>query len=168
MKKTTKGAVAAGGAAVLLLGGAGTLAFWNATKTVDAGSISSGSFTLTNVTCDADWSEGGDTITLLVPGDTVTKSCSGTLTLTGEHIGATVALDDSSVAAAEATFNNEVDITATMTSPAATIDAPGVYPVTVDISVVFAGPAATNVSQQQTASLNALQLTATQTHDTTP
>ena len=165
MKKTTKGALAAGGAAVLLLGGAGTIAFWTADDTVDGGSITSGSMTLTDVTCGADWLEGGVAVAVLVPGDTVTKTCTGTLTLVGDHIGATVALDDSSVAGAELAFANEIDVTAAMTEPAATLTDPGTYDVTVEITVTFPGDPATNASQGDTAALDQLQLTATQTHN---
>jgi len=169
MKKSTKGALAAGSAAVLLLGGAGSLAYWTADGAVDGGTITAGSLTLTDVTCDADWVEGTTVITTIVPGDTVTKQCTGTLTLVGEHIGATVALDTSSVAAVETAFNNEITVTATMTSPAATITAPGTYDVTVSLSVAFDGPGATNTTNTvpgTTSDLDQLSLTATQTHDT--
>lgn len=167
MKKSTKGAIAAAGAAVLLLGGAGSLAYWTATGSADGGTIASGSITLSSVTCGADWTEGSDVITLLVPGDTVTKQCTGTLTLTGEHIGATVALDSSSLATAETAFNNELTVDAAMSSPAATITEPGTYDVTIDITAAFEGAAATNASQGVPAtSLGSLKLTATQTHDT--
>ncbi|SKB09922.1 alternate-type signal peptide domain-containing protein [Aeromicrobium choanae] len=165
MKKSTKGALAAGAAAVLLLGGAGSLAYWNDTATADAGTITAGSMDLSAVTCGASWLEGATPVTTIVPGDTVTKSCTGTLTLVGDHIGATVTLDAASVADAEAAFNDEVDITASMTAPAAAITAPGTYDVTVDITVVFDGPGATNDSQLSTATLDDLQLEAVQTHD---
>lgn len=165
MKKSTKGAVAAAAAAVLLLGGAGSLAYWNDTATVDAGTITAGSMDLSDVTCGTSWLEGATPVTTIVPGDTVTKACTGTLTLVGDHIGATVALDAASVADAEAAFNDEVAITAAMTAPAGAITAPGTHDVTVDITVVFDGPAATNASQLSTATLDSLELEAVQTHD---
>lgn len=169
MKKSTKGSLAAGAAAVLLLGGAGSLAFWSDSDTIDGGTITAGSLTLSAVTCGADWLEAAVptpvAVTTIVPGDTVTKTCTGTLTLVGDHIGATVDLDSTSVAAAEAAFNNEVDITAALTAPAATITAPGVHPVTVTITAAFAGTPATNDSQGDTADLDALELEAVQTHD---
>ena len=58
MKKSTKGALAAGGAAVLLLGGAGSLAYWTASGSVPGGSLTSGSMTLSSVTCGS-WTYGG-------------------------------------------------------------------------------------------------------------
>ena len=42
MKKSTKGAVAAAAAGVLLLGGAGSLAYWTADGAADGGSITAG------------------------------------------------------------------------------------------------------------------------------
>lgn len=168
MKKTTKGALAAGAAAVLLLGGAGTLAYWTDSEAIDGGTLTSGQLDLTAVTCGAAWLEDGEPVATIVPGDTITKQCTGTLTLEGDHIGATVTLDDTSVADAEAVFNDEVDITATMTSPAATISAPGTYSVVIDLQVVFDGAAATNASQRGLATLDELELVATQTHDVTP
>lgn len=168
MKKSTKGAIAAAAAAVLLLGGAGSLAYWTDDAPVDAGTIEAGSMELSDVTCGAAWLEGASAVTLIVPGDTITKDCTGTLTLEGDHIGATVDLDDSSVAAAEAAFNDEVAITAAMTSPAATVTAPGTHNVAITITAVFDGPGATNASQNGLGALNDLELVATQTHDVTP
>lgn len=172
MQKSTKGALAAAAAGALLIGGAGSLAFWTDSKTVDGGTIASGSLTLSNVACASSWthSEAGanpTAVSLIVPGDTITKQCTGTLTLVGEHIGATVALDPASVTDVVGTLGSEVTATATMTSPAATINAPGTYPVTVNIDVTFPSTVTSVTSQGGTASLDALTLTATQTHDDT-
>lgn len=95
MKKSTKGAVAAGGAAVLLLGGAGSLAYWTASGSVDGGSITSGTLTLSAGTC-GDWTYADtSTVSLIVPGDTVTKTCSFTISATGDHLEATLDAPDS-------------------------------------------------------------------------
>lgn len=88
MKKSTKGALAAGGAAALLLGGAGTLAYWTDTADVPGTSITSGHLDLADEDCGDGWVlDGGVAYTdqLLVPGDTLTKSCSYTLDIAGEH-----------------------------------------------------------------------------------
>ena len=45
MKQATKGALVAVTAGALLLGGAGTLAYWNVTPVVTGGTISFGTFT---------------------------------------------------------------------------------------------------------------------------
>jgi alternate signal-mediated exported protein len=167
MKKTTKGALAAAAAGTLLLGGAGTYAFWTSSATVNGGSISSGSLTLTDVTCPSGWThtENSDPVSLIVPGDNITKHCSGTLTLVGEHIGATVGLTAASVSSLNGSLGSEVTADAVMTSPSATIDAPGVYPVGIDITVDFPDTVTSVSSQSSSAALNALTLTATQTHD---
>jgi len=101
MKKSTKGAVAAGGAAVLLMGGAGTLAFWTATGDAAGGAITAGSMTLTPVGCDADWvyatgsAGAGTAVTTFVPGDVVTKECTFTVGATGDNLSATVDVTES-------------------------------------------------------------------------
>jgi len=171
MNKSTKGALAAGAAAVLLLGGAGTLAFWNDSAEVDGGTLTAGTLTLSDVTCDATWTEGADTdVQLLVPGDTVTKECTGTITMTGDHISATVELDDESVADAEAAFNDAtpdavdgdaVDISASLAG-GGTVSATG--PVTITITVDWPyGAVADNESQGvSTSALDDLVLTAVQ------
>lgn len=142
MKKSTKGAFAAGTAAVLLMGGAGTLAFWNAEGDAEGGTLTTGTLTMTDLTCDATWTEGTDTdVQLLVPGDTVTKECTGNITMTGDHISATVTLDDASVATAEAEFNlattmgDDVDITASLAGGGNAVTKSG--PVTVTIKVAW-------------------------------
>ena len=58
MKKTTKGALAAGSAAVLLMGGVGTLAYWNDSEDVDRYDGGLGQLDLALVACD-DWQLDG-------------------------------------------------------------------------------------------------------------
>lgn len=91
MNKTTKGALAAGAAAVLLMGGAGTLAFWSDSGTVEGGSIASGELSMTDPTCDTAWTPN---IALLVPGDEVTKECTFTITAAGDNLQATLDMPD--------------------------------------------------------------------------
>ncbi len=98
MKKSTKGALAAGAAAVLLLGGAGTLAYWTADGNADGGSITAGTLTLTDGACGDDWvyaagsASAGDAVVLFVPGDVVSKVCTFDLEATGDNLEATIAL----------------------------------------------------------------------------
>lgn len=100
MKKTTKAAIAAGAAAVLLLGGAGTLAFWSDSVTIDGGEVNSGSLALSDATCDAGWvyaagnANAGEPVSLIVPGDSVTKDCTFTVTATGDNLEATLDTPD--------------------------------------------------------------------------
>jgi alternate signal-mediated exported protein len=88
MNKTTKGAIAAGSAAVLLLGGASTLAYWSDSAVTDGADIDSGHLDLTPDACTSDWVlDGGATYTtqLLVPGDQLTKTCTYTMDIAGAH-----------------------------------------------------------------------------------
>lgn len=93
MNKTTKGALAAAAAGVLLLGGAGTLAYWTDTATVIGSDINSGHFKLDSSDCaSATWKLDGETeafdpeADLLIPGDTLTKTCDVTVDLAGAHL----------------------------------------------------------------------------------
>ena len=102
MNKVTKGALAAGTAAVLLTGGAGTLAYWSDDATVDGGSFASGHLAITPVTgtgCTGWTLDRGEdapgvpydpATMLLVPGDVLTQNCEFTLDAEGEHMRGTV------------------------------------------------------------------------------
>lgn len=170
MKKSTKGALAAGAAAVLLLGGAGTLAFWTATDDVDGGTITSGDLTLVAGDCDLDWVDAADdaAITLLVPGDEVYKDCEVTLDGSGDNLSATVEVDPASVA--DITLGDPVadDLTvgATVTDPSGidvtAVDVDGPTTVTVRITVDWPYGDENNDSQLSTATLDAITLIATQ------
>ncbi|MCR1783098.1 alternate-type signal peptide domain-containing protein [Nocardioides carbamazepini] len=97
MKKTTKGALAAGTAAVLLMGGAGTLAYWSDTANIGGTSISTGSLALENDNCGGWVLDKGDVVNeavytnqLLVPGDSLTRVCSFQIEASGAHLEATL------------------------------------------------------------------------------
>jgi alternate signal-mediated exported protein len=98
MKKSTKGAVAAAAAGILLLGGAGTLAFWSADVDLPGGTFTAGELKLVEPEC-SDWTLDDeeeapgvvvDDDTLFVPGDSITQTCTATIIATGEHLRATV------------------------------------------------------------------------------
>lgn len=181
MKKTTKGALAAGAAAVLLLGGAGSLAYWTADGTVPDSDINSGSLTMSVGTCSG-WSfASSDTetptgaATLLVPGDTVQETCSATINGTGDHLRATVGLDPATVPAnltigtaqAPATTPDQLTISAAVTDPAAGatgVPITGPTPVTVTITVQWPLGSENNGSQLSTATLSGIALQAQQVH----
>jgi len=91
MSKTTKGALAAAAAGVLLLGGAGTLAYWTDTEVVPGTDITSGHFYMDASDCNpGTWTlDGGDPYTAndpLVPGDTLTKECDIVMDIAGTHL----------------------------------------------------------------------------------
>lgn len=93
MQKSTKGALAAAAAGTLLLGGAGSLAFWTSAQTVDGTTITAGRLKLNAPDCGAGWQLDGTPTTsytnqLLVPGDTLTKVCTFTVDAAGSHLKA--------------------------------------------------------------------------------
>lgn len=178
MKKTTKGALAAVAGGSLLLGGAGSLAYWNGSQTVTGSNIDSGTFTLSAPDCSSaggthEWQfDGGATFTPgtdhIVPGDTLTKVCVFDLELVGNHIAATLAADSAVFTAANgltAELVPNVDFTIAGNPMPATLTDPGSYTIQADISVTFDGAAASNNSQTLQAALDDITVTATQTHD---
>ncbi|MCL2542199.1 MAG: alternate-type signal peptide domain-containing protein [Nocardioidaceae bacterium] len=91
MKKTTKGAIAASGAAVLLMGGAGTLAYWTGSQTVAGTSITSGELKLGAPSCGGWVYDGTSTsVTNFVPGDVVSETCTFGITAIGDNLSAKV------------------------------------------------------------------------------
>ena len=173
MNRTTKGAAAAGVAAVLLTGGAGTLAYWNATETVTGTPISSGELKLGAPACNGGWKLDGGTVftnQLIVPGDVLSKVCTIDLIARGEHIGADLGIGTAAFATSNA-LTSQLAPTAAFTVGGASrthitdADDTGTAEITATINVVFDGPAATNASQALTTTLNSVAVTATQTHD---
>ena len=174
MNRTTKGALAVGAAAVLLTGGAGTLAYWSDTQTVTASTpLSSGQLKLGTPACGNGWIlDGGATFTtqLLVPGDTLTKTCTIDLIAKGEHLGADLAISQAAFGTTNA-FAQQLTPSATFTVNGASkthvteLDDTGAGEISAKISVTFDGPGATNASQALTSSINSVSVTATQNHD---
>lgn len=101
MKKTTKGAIAAGAAAALLLGGAGTLAFWSDSEPIDAGAIQAGNLTL-DVALGT-WSDAtpgtatgtafDPAVDRIVPGDIIEYTTQATVNGIGKNLEATFSAD---------------------------------------------------------------------------
>jgi len=181
MKKSTKGAFAAGTAAVLLLGGAGTMAYWSATGTVPGGSFTSGELKLINEDCDGAGAGSGtgwffdaeETAASkeyvaedrLVPGDVLTKTCTYEIQATGEHLRATLAasggtdsgaLAASLVPAAAFTVEEESVDSITEANDGETLSA--------TISLAF-DSTADNLTQNLSAVLANYVVTLTQVHD---
>lgn len=107
MKKTTKGALAVGAAAALLMGGAGSLALWNDSEETPASTISSGTLdialvpgtgTWTDISTDSNKPGAIDPATFkMVPGDTLQYDASFTVTADGDNLAATITADQSSI-----------------------------------------------------------------------
>lgn len=133
MNRLTKAAIATGGAAVLLLGGAGTLAYWTAEGTATgADTLTAGTLEATDGSCAAwvyaaDAAGAGDEVDLIVPGDKVSTTCTVTVTGTGDHLKAlaslgTVAWDTNDLGLANPTVAvGDVTVVPPTTGTAATI-----------------------------------------------
>ncbi|MFQ6484496.1 alternate-type signal peptide domain-containing protein [Brachybacterium epidermidis] len=93
MNKFAKGSLAAGAGLVLLLGGAGTLAYWNTDIELTGGGVSAGTLELT---ADTEQLIKAGPVTL-APGDEQTFSAELNLLAEGEGIQGTVALDETSI-----------------------------------------------------------------------
>ncbi|WP_062004963.1 alternate-type signal peptide domain-containing protein [Arthrobacter alpinus] len=109
MNKLAKGAIAAGAAGILLLGGLGTLAFWNDSTAVNGGNVTTGTLALSDAVCDGGWVYAvgnagvGAPVGLIVPGDTISKECTFAITATGDNLEADLVIP------AEVTFTSSPD-----------------------------------------------------------
>jgi len=92
MQRLTKAAMSTGAAALLLMGGAGTMAYWTAQSTATAPTaLASGAFTVSGAQCGnwvyaASMSDKGDAVGAIVPGDSVTTNCTYTLSGSGTNL----------------------------------------------------------------------------------
>lgn len=175
MKKSYKGALAAAAAGVLLLGGAGSLAYWSSTQDVPGGTINSGSLALGTPDC-GDWSlDSGEELPLvyadgdpLVPGDVLTRTCTFTITATGNHLRATLGVTDAQFTEVN-DLSADLDVDADFTIGAAAIpaeitEANNDDVVSALITVTF-DPDSGNESQLGTAELDTITVTADQIHN---
>jgi alternate signal-mediated exported protein len=180
MNKSTKGALAAAAAGALLLGGAGSLAYWNSTQSVTGGEIKSGTLTLTQETGQSctDWTldaaGGGGTftpgVTLVVPGDVISKTCDYTVTASGAHLAADLTM-------AAPSITGDADLAAALTPGATyTLDATPVLTgqditstdtgkvLQATITVTFNSATSGTTAQGMTAALADIVVGLTQTH----
>ncbi|MEO7146798.1 MAG: alternate-type signal peptide domain-containing protein [Terrimesophilobacter sp.] len=167
MNKLTKSAIAGAAGIALLLGGAGSLAYWNSSATVSSTTIDAGSLSVA-IASGAAWDK---TITKWVPGDTATYSANLTVVASGDNIKADLTLDKSSIASG--TLASALDIVfATGTLPSGvTNSGSGVYrvagagtytiPVTVTVTFPF-GSTADNSTQSGTVNFTGVKFTVTQ------
>lgn len=174
MKKSTKGALAAAAAGTLLLGGAGSLAFWNATATVDGSTVNAGSLNLVEgedncsnwVLDSGEDVEGADLTGTIVPGDQLTKTCTYTIDATGDHLRATLGAtggDESGDLA------DDVTVTPTFVVDGNTVteitEANHGDTLTATIVLDFPYGVEDNDSQGESVNLSDYVVTATQVHD---
>jgi len=84
MNSFVKGGIAAAAGLALLLGGAGSLAYWSDTESLNAGTVNSGTLTLDS-NADGAWDE---TITNIVPGDVITYTETFDIEAVGDNLDA--------------------------------------------------------------------------------
>lgn len=173
MKKSTKGAVAAAAASVLLLGGAGSLAFWTSTATVAGSAISSGTLALTNGDCGDGWIlDGGEIVgdvalvDSIVPGDVLTKTCTYTINAAGDHLRATLDAEGADATDALApSIDVDTDFDVDGDNSVTTIDEGNDgSTLTATITVTF-DSAADNTTKLSSVDLSDYVVTATQVHN---
>lgn len=100
MNKLTKAAIAGAAGIALLLGGAGSLAYWNSSASLTGATITAGELTIT-ANNDGAWSDADGPITIAdfraVPGDVLTYTATFDVTAVGDNLTATVALTGDSI-----------------------------------------------------------------------
>ncbi len=97
MNKLTKAAIAGAAGIALLLGGSGSLAYWNSSATVAGANIAAGELSITKVGSATTKYDDGTAISLIVPGDTVIVSQGVEIKATGDNMNATLTIDQATL-----------------------------------------------------------------------
>lgn len=94
MNKLLKGSIAGAAGIALLLGGAGTLAYWNDSATLAAGQVQSGTLDIETVgTAVTTYQATGAAVTRAVPGDTIVILQDVEISATGDNLKARLTVD---------------------------------------------------------------------------
>jgi alternate signal-mediated exported protein len=192
MNKFAKGSLAAGAGLVLLLGGAGTLAYWNDTAGVTGGTIEAGTLDLKVKEHEAGkagtWYHQGDVIDdastwAIVPGDELTYEVDLSLIAVGNNMAGEIALNQDFVISEAAGQQITVDLevadgealpngvklsttaedTLEFTGQIGAETAPATLPVQVTVSFPFDEAEDQNSSKGAVVNLEKVNFTATQT-----
>ncbi len=177
MKKSTKGVLAGGTAAFLLLGGASTLAYWTEDADVAGGDFESGHLEVLNNDCGSGaWElDGGDAVTAatrIVPGDTITKTCSFEIDGEGDHF------DDVAISIGATNWNvtSDTELSGALGTVSASYAGDTVGPivsgadipvgevVTASFSMTFDAATTDDVAEDAVATLDDIAITVTQNH----
>ncbi|QAV70273.1 alternate-type signal peptide domain-containing protein [Salinibacterium sp. UTAS2018] len=175
MNKLVKGSIAGAAGIALLLGGAGTLASWNASATVASESaITAG--TLNIKAADAGvWVFNNEKVDLkdikIVPGDKLTYTSTFEVTATGDNLKATADIGKASISALN--FESDADVnlaTKLETSAAFTVNGKatdaivtnqGTQKVVVTVTITFPNEGAGDENKAMTGSVNLNDFTVT-------
>lgn len=176
MKKSTKGALAAGTAAVLMLGGAGTLAYWTGEASITGTQITTGHLSVNADDCNATnavWTLEGDDFDpatdTLVPGDTLTMNCDIDVDVEGTHF-TQVDIDATTPSGALPAPWDEVTVAATVDGSATGADnvpvtqGSNLLPVEVTVSWPYGVAADDDLNGDMSTTLDAISVTVTQDH----
>jgi alternate signal-mediated exported protein len=170
MQKTTKSAVAAAAAGLLLVGGAGSLAYWNATGSVNGGGIQSGKLALINPGPQT-WTLNGKPMTgdSIVPGDELVMTGSFEIEAVGEDLQAAVGVSGASATGGLGPFVQtfiQATIDGKVVTEVTSADDGKQLQVAATIDFPF-GAAVDNTSQAKKLDVSDVAITLTQT-DATP
>lgn len=162
MNKLTKATIAGATGIALLLGGAGSLAYWNATTSFTAGTITAGTLEITPGA--GSWDRD---IAHVVPGDSLVYTKTFEITAVGDRIAAEVSTNIDSItngitgASATTTFALEDSDSAPVTKSGGVYSIQeGVYTLTATIEVDF--PSAATAGQDGVLDLNNVSVTVQQ------
>lgn len=175
MNKFTKGAIATGAGVVLLLGGAGTLAYWNADAAVDAGSITAGTLTIESAAA-GQWQDISSDVAgapknistgtfLVVPGDTLRYTETFTVGATGTNLKANITANPGSIDTGDwgsaVTAATDIKIGGSTVSQITSANNGATVTVTVTLTFPF-GTSADNTSQSAVVDLSDLEISLVQ------
>ncbi|MFT4009136.1 MAG: alternate-type signal peptide domain-containing protein [Nocardioidaceae bacterium] len=167
MNKSTRGAVAAATGAALLLGGAGSLAYWSDSVGAGTDTISSGQLGI-KAAGDGTWTDNTNGAKAaiedagkfhMVPGDTVTYSRAFTVTAVGDDLEAKIAADG--VVSSTDDLSKYVDVETTLTgteTDGVVTSADNGSTVTVTVAVAFDPGAEGQVGEDDTLDLSKLAI----------
>lgn len=175
MNKQTKAAIAAGAGAILLLGGAGSLAYWNDSTTVPGGDIQSGELSLGPCADGGAWvdvNNGNAPIDIaafrIVPGDTISYTCDTTINATGDNLTAALTADVTPAVGGDAALAAALDTSVTATVGGTPITPgpggvqitanQGVQTAAVAVSITFDPTTAGLIAQNESVNLSAMTL----------
>ncbi len=164
MNKLVKGSVAAAAGIALLMGGAGSLALWNDSVAVSAGTVSSGTLDVSSGT-PGSWSPN---LAKIVPGDTVVYTQVLDLSATGDNLKATVSSNIGTItnnitgSTATSTFVVKNSANAVVAPTAGVYTLNGQYTVEVTITVAFDSGTSGLTGQNASVNLSTLAVTVTQ------
>jgi alternate signal-mediated exported protein len=179
MNKIVSGAVAGAAGIVLLLGGAGSFALWNANATVAASSVSAGNLALAADTTGV-WTDITNPSTpkvidpatyRIVPGNVLQYKSALTVTATGDSLAADLTYNPLSIsgdAALKAAVTTKLDVTSTDASITAGTAAntftvkPSTAASKVNVVLTVTFPSSATTGQNGTLSFDKLAFTLTQ------